>query len=411
MNLYRLQNCPLKLIQNELQDNNAYQNVKLRVKDGVIEANLLLLLLPSTFLKGLLESTETCDHYEVIIPDIEIEDVRRMLELLLTGQTKWKQTVGFLELIYDILRFDEKVFILDELDDSTPKLFAKFKSQRKAIESPAKAQTKTTLKQTFDVTRKNCCKYCLKYFPRLDQLNSHILSKHTKKNVKENIKCNLCGKEFQTEASLKSHVLSHQTQSTYICPYEKCRKSYRTYYNLMRHIKQKNHVYPGKDVYPLHSKIVREGHTECDICHRLVCNLEHHKNKHHSNESRKFNCEICDYNTDRSDLLRKHELRKHNIAQRDFHAIEKTFENQGVEWGCFDCEKSFDSVVEIEDHILLPNCQDIICKICKKKFKEKWNLKQHMKHVHENPQKFVCKNCNRSYSYKYSLTKHLKKCK
>ena len=65
--------------------------------------------------------------------------------------------------------------------------------------------------------------------------------------------------------------------------------------------------------------------------------------------------------TDRSDLLRKHELRKHNIAKRDFQAIDKTFENKEVEWGCFDCEKSFDSIVDIEDHILLPNCEDFIC--------------------------------------------------
>ena len=262
-----------------------------------------------------------------------------------------------------------------------------------------------------DVSKKNTCKFCLKYFPRLDKLNAHVLSKHTKKSAKETLKCLFCGKQFTTKASLKSHELSHQDESTYICPLETCRKSYSTYYNLMKHLKQKDHIYPGRDIYPQHLKIVKEGNQECDICHRLVCNLEHHKQKHHSLESRKFNCEKCDYTTDRSDLLRKHELRKHNIAKRDLQAIDKTFENQEVEWGCFDCEKSFDSIVDIEDHILLPNCEDFICHKCNKKFKEKWNLKQHIKHVHENPQKFVCKKCNKSYSYKYSLTKHLKKCK
>ena len=92
----------------------------------------------------------------------------------------------------------------------------------------------------------------------------------------------------------------------------------------MRHIKQKNHVYPKKNDYPSHQKIVKEGHTECDICHRMVCNIEHHKRKHHSEESRKFQCEKCDYTTDRSDYLRKHELRMHKTAKRDFEAIDKT---------------------------------------------------------------------------------------
>ena len=237
----------------------------------------------------------------------------------------------------------------------------------------------------------------------------NILSKHSKKSDQKCFNCPVCGADLGTEASLKSHELSHQDQSTYICP--KCGKTYATYYTLMRHIKQKNHVYPQKDKYPSHHKIVKEGKIECDICHRMVGRIDFHKRKHHSEESRNFQCEKCDYTTDRSDYLRKHELRKHNIAERDFKAIDKTFENKEVDWGCFDCEESFDSVVDIENHVLLPKCQEIICNICNRKFKEKWNLKQHIKNVHDNPQKFYCSNCNKPFAYKSSLTKHLKKCK
>ena len=75
-----------------------------------------------------------------------------------------------------MLRFDEEVFILDELDSSSPK--KKTENLRRSIDSPSKAEDKKIPKQTFNVTEKNCCKFCLKYFPRLDQLNAHILSKH-----------------------------------------------------------------------------------------------------------------------------------------------------------------------------------------------------------------------------------------
>ena len=397
-----IQKSPFKFYRDELEDTTSYKNAKLTLKNNAkVDINLLLLLLPCQFLKELLEDCQECPDVEIIMPDVELDDVKRLQELLLRGKTKWRQTIGFLELVYDMLRFDEKTFTLDDTQSPVKRI--------QKLDTNLKKQN-IDQRQTFKVIKSNCCKYCLKYFPRLDQLKTHIMTNHIqKKNTTNKFKCKQCNSEFNTKAGLKSHELSHEDDQTYDCP--SCKKSYATYNNLQRHLKSKHHTYPKKGVYPKHEIIVKEGNEECDICHRIVGRIEHHKRKHHSEESRKFKCQKCDYTTDRSDLIRKHELRRHKIAKRDFEAIDKTFENQDVDWACFDCNQSFDSEVEIENHTLLRNCEEIACKICHKKFKEKWNLKQHLKNVHEDPQKFKCNRCSKLYSYKSSLTKHMKKCK
>ena len=374
---------PFRLYQNELEDGKTYKNVRFTLKDGKrIDVNLILLLLPCNFFKEILKSCEDSSDFHIIIPDIELNDFERMIELLVKGEAKWNPNDGLLELVYDMLGFDENVFSLEE----------------KKVHSKTKKEIKYS-RRTFLVTESNSCKFCLKYFPRLDQLKAHVLSNHSSKPVQNT---NL------DNENKKNHERSHKDKTKFVCP--KCGKSYSTYNNLWRHCKQKKHKYPGKGVYPKYEKVEKTGHIRCDICHRMVGRLAHHKKKHHSEESRNFSCDMCDFKTDRSDYFAKHLLLKHNMISRDFQAIDKTFENKEIEWRCYDCKRSFNSAVEIEDHILLKNCEELICKICKRKFKEKSNLVQHIKNIHENPQKFHCENCTKSFSYKSSLYKHKKKC-
>ena len=139
-------------------------------------------------------------------------------------------------------------------------------------------------RQTFKVA-KDTCKYCFRYFPRQDQLKEHIKAKHTQKPVSKNeICCEICNKTFETNQGLKTHELIHSDQNTYYCI--PCEKSYGSHRALMNHIKNNGCDYPSGEMYPQHKKIVKRACIECDICHRWVARIEHHKKKHHSEESR-----------------------------------------------------------------------------------------------------------------------------
>ena len=76
------------------------------------------------------------------------------------------------------------------------------------------------------------------------------------------------------------------------------------------------------------------------------------------------------------------------------------------------CDKTFYSVEDSEDHMVLKECKELKCNQCDKVFRQKQNLIAHINTVHntENLQYSICEFCNKMFKYKRSLTKHLRKC-
>lgn len=437
-------------IQNELQRTQMYKKVTVILEDGRVDVSLFLLLLPSKFIREAFEGEE--DFYKVIIPDSKVRHMKQVVEFLLTGIVKW--TVNdLMDGLFDL------ICLLFDIDNDT--CWKRFHGSPDENMIKRKEQLNTYDKfgrQVFKV-EKDTCQYCFKYFPRQDQLKQHILSKHSfyksmrsreqiqaAKSKRENIqqsvqskrtsssdnsmsrrkifKSSDLSKDERAEDSVqneKSEILTANrklsTESMeenvtlnekFECP--TCRKVYKSYSSLDRHLKQKNHKHPEADVYPEYKDIVKGGSKKCDICNRRVHRLEHHKQKHHSEESRTFKCSDCNYTTDRKDTFDKHQYNKHRRISRDFKAIDETFKDTDIEWTCFECQRTFTNALDIENHTLLQNCEEICCEICGKIFKERSNMLQHVRNVHENPKSHSCNICGNKYSHKSSLTKHLRKC-
>ena len=279
------------------------------------------------------------------------------------------------------------------------------------VNSKSKRKTDSDCPQEFD-TDKYTCKFCLKRFSRTDHCTNHIKLVHTKEKKLETLNCNICDKTFYSEENLRRHILSHSEKEVFSCP--KCSKKYQSYSALISHIKAKGHTYPGEQEYPEYKDMKAVGYSrseKCEICHRMVGRLEHHMKEHHSEQSRTFSCSICEFMTDRKDSLTKHERLKHKLVNRAFKNLDKTLDINNPSWTCFDCKKTLTSMKAIEDHMMLKYCQENSCKTCGKSFTLRYNLLQHVRDVHENPQTFECNHCSKSYAHKSSLTKHLKKCK
>merc|ERR1711940_302990 len=126
----------------------------------------------------------------------------------------------------------------------------------------------------------------------------------------------------------------------------------------MRHCNSKANEYPDDGVYPEFEDITKDPRKQCDICHRWVKRITYHKRTHHSEQSRKFVCDICDFETDRKDTLSTHQYLKHKMINRKFSKLDETFKDGQTQYECFECKKIFDDLTEIENHMLLRSCEE-----------------------------------------------------
>ena len=374
------------------------KTLKIVCSDGIVFCDRLLFVLWSKFWRTLLIPEES--ENTVIIPDIKVEIVRQMVMLLLSGRCDGQD--GDFEIFFDTF--------LDLFSDIRGDMS---NINIKPITKQSKAQKSN--KDCFDVKDSYVCKYCLEYFSSKTAKDRHIKSFHEQMQI---FTCETCSLTFRTKNGLNSHKKAKHgiSNEVYIC--ETCGQVYRNMSSLLRHCKITKHSFP----IDKESKTLPNGFSRCDICLRLVVRLDHHKEFYHERdiswllpgqreEDGTFKCSNCEFKTNRSDALLRHERLKHNKFNKQFAAIKKKIEKDG-KWTCSMCDKTFNSIEDSENHMILKQCKEFKCNQCDKVFRQKHNLTAHINTVHntKNLQNFECEFCNKIFKHKRSLRKHLTKC-
>ncbi|XP_073828697.1 uncharacterized protein [Musca autumnalis] len=147
-----------------------------------------------------------------------------------------------------------------------------------------------------------------------------------------------------------------------------------------------------------------ECYIEC--CHlQLRYRYELEKHIFYHQDDRAFKCEICYRSFTVNSALTQHLLEKHTQgASKSL----KTFK-------CNDCGRVFQGITKFQYH--QPNCKGykrnesngIICTDCGKSYKNKNNLKQHIKKEHSGPTECVqCPICDKIVKCKHTLKIHLR---
>ena len=113
--------------------------------------------------------------------------------------------------------------------------------------------------------------------------------------------------------------------------------------------------------------------------------------------------------TSRKDSLYKHERQVHKMHNKKLAAISEKITSKG-KTTCFDSGKSFDNVVDAEDHMTQSNCEGFKCNLCGKMFSVKSNLTQHIKEIHGEAT-HTCSVCQKKFKQKLSRDRHMKTCK
>ena len=309
------------------------------------------------------------------------------------------------------------------------------------------------LDELSQTNKTNKCKYCGKLFTFKSNLTTHIRGVH---GNEKDFKCDICGRSFFRAKTLRNHInVIHENQKEYKCDY--CSTSFEKSVGLKKHIQTKhqeefkaNQKSIGKVLcekckrwvwnmrihnikkhnegqqllqntnsngkvqcekcliwvknLEIHQINMHEGQIsmkrlkknligkiQCEKCHKWVKNLRIHDIKRHEGQSLKITCDICG----RSFLdLETHIKRMHNVDK------EKLL--------CGECGKEFDNKIRLKAHIdgfhkIQKKLQE--CQTCNKMF-TKFQLKIHIRTVHDKIKDYICTICGKAFAHKKSFTTH-----
>ena len=355
---------------------NSHHNLKMICRNGVLTCNSLVFSLWSNFWTKILELNELTNV--VIVPDIDKEAVLHVVDFLTSGQVNTTTRVGLRKFL------DNFPCIIGDILGDSKEIMKDFEQSRNIQRKPIRI-SRQKLNQTndndegiitseFKVLNKRVCRYCLEYFATPQSCREHLKICNKSGSVEE-YECNNCIKKFKTEKALQYHIKTKHSTANEKFTCCTCGRKFTNHSDLIRHCRTEDHIYPTRD----EPNNVSFGFKKCNKCHKYVRYLDYHMERYHSKESREHACDLCEYKTKRRDNLLRHERLKHNLFNKNFDSIDRTFENNNRKYKCPECLKIMKTKEEVEDHLLSKHCTDLVCPKCRKTFKLKQHLKRHFK--------------------------------
>ena len=225
------------------------------------------------------------------------------------------------------------------------------------------------------------CKKCDMKFNSKVLFQKHYKITHKDTNT-ANI-CDICGKVFSKNSSLKVHLCSHKGKQ---CPH--CFKVLKSHSHFNVHLKNHNALTTRKRGKKYH---------HCGNCDYRSLNkntLEAHINKVHLN-IRPFVCEICQKGFYKKSNLTQHFVTHEKIKDKTCEICGSTFVNKKTlaehlmlhsgqkPFKCEICNAEFITSGRRLEHMRRKHMEKVeCCVVCDKKFSLKKDLNYHLKHVH-----------------------------
>lgn len=208
---------------------------------------------------------------------------------------------------------------------------------------------------------KTTCRHCGSIFDNIDLLQDHLVlysksnrkrsMKSEKLDLNEELKCDLCEKEFKTRGNLMTHKLVHtERKRNFSCHI--CGKMFFTKGTLITHLTTHDDTKPFKCEF-------------CPLTFKARGNLQSHISLHSG--AKPFVCEQCG-----KSFRAKRHLKSHSIVHTDL-----------MPYVCNFCKKTFRFKTRLNLHLRQhTGAKPYKCVYCQRDFTNGSNYKKHMKRKH-----------------------------
>ena len=209
--------------------------------------------------------------------------------------------------------------------------------------------------QSHESTKTFECKKCNKFFKTERILKTHELT-HESDSTRYKYSCHICGQRFTQKGNVDSHLMIHSGERPFKC--NSCDKAFTTSGGLKAHYL----VHTGERPYAC---------DQCEATFKSSGQLKNHVMEKHLQVYR-YQCTYCPVKYNRLEMLRNHEMS---------HTGEAPFK-------CSTCGKGFRRKDKLKKHEILHGPDEekyrYPCEVCGKRFTQNNNLKTHMKSHHSD---------------------------
>ena len=223
------------------------------------------------------------------------------------------------------------------------------------------------------------CDHCGKEFDNEIKLKTHVDTVHNANNALDEMEmCELCNK-WMKKKYIKYHIKTMHDE-TMPCQCDSCGKHFKNEILLKNHVR----VYHNED-----SK------EACKICGTIIykCYMKTHVKAVHD-KVKDFQCVTCGMAFSLKMTLKKHNLIHTGVKEQKCPTCGKLFLRR---------ENMLQHIKRAHTHV---GIKDQVCTHCGKGF-DKSKLKRHIETVHEGIKRFKCHLCTNAYGQSHELKKHL----
>ena len=220
-------------------------------------------------------------------------------------------------------------------------------------------------------------------------LTSHIKKQHSNKEIikkkarkLKKTQCLVCLK-FVT--GIKRHMVTHSNDLNYECIF--CHQKYKSGNGLEHHIQSLH----GEKSFP------------CKHCSKMFSTKQTrncHEKIHSGKIYKRYNCNFCTKDFDRTAKLSFHLLKVHDLKDTMLEIFK-----------CNICEKEFPENYLLKNHVISHKREETYkCEECGKGFSRKMNL-QHHQMIHTTLRPYSCQYCRKAFNNSGTRHHHQNKCK